>query len=134
MNISAMIADEGDRALVADVCARRQWPVHFTGNCDETWKALNQRKAPIVLCDRDLAGTEWRETLHMMASSPHHACAILLSRVADDYLRDEVIHQGGYDVLPKPLREEDVVKSVRLALSYWGSSANAPPSRFEHHH
>jgi hypothetical protein len=123
ITIVALIAGERDCGLLKDVCARNRWSLHFTDTCGEAWTVLNRLKAPVVLCDRDLPGAEWRDVVHMMASSAHGACAILLSRVVDDYLWNEVIGKGGYDVLPKPLREDDIVRSVRLAWSYWNSSA-----------
>jgi len=131
--IIALIADGRDRALLADVCARNQWSVHFTDTCVEAWAILNRLKAPVVLYDRDLPGTEWRDVIQMMASSGHNVCAILLSRVADDYLWNEVIGKGGYDICAKPLREEDVVRSVRLAWSYCNSSASLPPLPNKHY-
>jgi DNA-binding NtrC family response regulator len=119
--VALMVGDE-DRKLLAEISARNQWSVHFTDTCGDAWVVLNQLKAPVILCDRDLPSTEWRDVVQMMASSAHSACAILLSRVVDDYLWNEVISKGGYDVLAKPLREDDVVRSVRLALSYWNST------------
>jgi FixJ family two-component response regulator len=47
---------------------------------------------------------------------------ILVSGVRDDYLWQEVIRRGGYDVLPKPLRADSVARIVKLALSYWKSA------------
>jgi FixJ family two-component response regulator len=60
--------------------------------------------------------------MRILASAPQRPSVILTSRVVDDYLWQEVIRYGGYDVLSKPLREEDVVRSVRLAWSYWNSA------------
>ena len=45
-----------------------------------------------------------------------------MSGVADDYLCQELIRQGGYDILPKPLRADNAARVVKLALSYWNSS------------
>jgi hypothetical protein len=42
--------------------------------------------------------------------------------VVDTYLWNEVVSKGGFDVLSKPLREDDVVRAVRLAWSYWNSA------------
>ena len=63
----------------------------------------------MILCDRDLPGRGWRETVEDLASSPHRACIILVSEVVDTYLWNEVVRTGGYDVLSKPLREDEVV-------------------------
>lgn len=94
---------------------------------------MNQLQAPIILCDRDLPGTEWRDVVGMMASSNHGACAVLVSRVVDDYLWKEVIRKGGYDVLSKPLKEDEIVRSVRLAWSYWKSTLKTQPLPLKHY-
>ena len=114
-----------DRAVLAEVCSRRQWNVLFADTCDQARAALDQVKAPVILCDRDLPGGEWRDVVQALASFPHRACVILISRVVDDYLWNEVVQRGGYDVLLKPLREEDVVRAVRLAWSYWNTARRA---------
>jgi DNA-binding NtrC family response regulator len=123
----ALVVDDEARSLLEDLCARNQWSVLFAGNCEQAAALLSESKAPVVLCDRDLLGVEWREAVHQMASSSHGACTILLSRVVDDYLWNEVTGQGGYDVVPKPLREAEVARTVRLAWSYWNSSKVATP-------
>jgi hypothetical protein len=46
-------------------------------------------QAPVILCDRDLPGKGWRETVEELAAFPAHACVILLSAVLDTYLLDE---------------------------------------------
>ena len=47
---------------------------------------------------------------------------MLVSRVMDGYLWNEVVCNGGYDVLAKPLREDEVCRVVKLARSYWISA------------
>jgi FixJ family two-component response regulator len=63
-----------------------------------------------------------RDVIQMMVSSEHQAYVILVSKVADDYLWNEVVRRGGHDLLVTPLREEDVVRAIRLGWSYWDSS------------
>jgi FixJ family two-component response regulator len=90
--------------------------------CEEARTALDKVKARVILCDRDLPGNGWRATVEDLASSPHRACVILVSAVVDTYLWNEVVRTGGFDVLSKPLREDEVVRAVRLAWSYWNSA------------
>jgi DNA-binding NtrC family response regulator len=120
--IVALIVGEHDRALLTKVAVPRGIDVRFTDSCSEAWTIANQLEAPVILCDRDLPGTEWRDVMQILASAHQHPSVILTSRVVDDYLWQEVIRNGGYDVLPKPLREDEVVRSVRLAWSYWSSA------------
>jgi len=133
ITIVALVAGERDREVLSHLAVEHQWVLHFVDTCGEAWDALNKSKAPIVLCDRELPATEWREVIHMMVSSAHQAYAILVSKVADDYLWNEVIRRGGHDLLATPLREEDVLRAIRLAWSYWSSSMKVPPQPVKHY-
>jgi len=127
--IVALIVDDWERRVLTGVSAREPWDVLLVESCDDACAVSNQRTAPVVVFDRDWPDTEWRSAVQKLASSPHRPCVILMSRVADDYLSDELFHQGGYEVLPKPLRAEDVIRVVKLALSYWNSAAQAALAR-----
>jgi CheY-like chemotaxis protein len=127
VTVIGLVINHEDRRLIAGVGSRNQWNVVFVDTCEEARAALDQVKVPVILCDRDLPGKEWRNVVQVLASSPRRACIILISKVVDEYLWDEMVGRGGYDVLPKPLREEDVVRAVRLAWSYWKTATEAPP-------
>ena len=103
------------------MAANQGWAVYFADICGQAWSLIQQQRAPIVLCDRDSPGTEWRDVIQMMSSAPAPVYAILLSRVADNYLWNEVIRNGGYDLVATPLREEEVLRAIRLGWSYWSS-------------
>jgi hypothetical protein len=47
---------------------------------------------------------------------------MLVSKVIDGSLWNDVVRSGGYEVLSKPLREDDVSRVMKLAWSYWNSS------------
>ena len=120
--VVGLVTSDEDRRLLASICSRNRWHLLFADTCEEARTALDKLKAPVILCDRDLPGRGWRETVEDLASSPHRACIILVSEVVDTYLWNEVVRTGGYDVLSKPLREDDVVRAVKLAWSYWNSA------------
>jgi len=119
--IVSILLDEQDRSLITKVCEGNQWDVFFANSGDEARQVAEKIKPPIILLDRDMADGDWRHALSAFASASSEACIILISRVADDYLWNEVVCNGGYDVLSKPLREQDVLRAVRLAWFYWNS-------------
>jgi len=132
LTVIGLISGESERQILAGICTRNRWNLLFVGTCEEARTVLDKVKAPVILCDRDLPGIGWRQTVEDLAASPHRACIILVSGVVDTYLWNEVVLKGGFDVLSKPLREDEVVRAVRLAWSYWISatktaSASAPP-------
>jgi len=122
ITIVSILLDDRDRSLIADVCYENQWDVFFAKTCAEARQVSEQIKPHIILFDRDSAGGDWRNSLSDCASSSAGACTLLISRVADDNLWNEVVRNGGYDVLPKPLREQAVLRAVKFAWSYWNSS------------
>ena len=121
--VVALISDDADRRELAGICGRNGWDLLLASTLEEARTTLDNARAPVILCDRDLPGHEWRTAVKGLASSPHHACVILVSAVADTYLWNEVVRTGGFDVLSKPFREEDVGRAVRLAWSYWTNAA-----------
>jgi DNA-binding NtrC family response regulator len=123
-------ADAQARGVLKEAADRKNWGIQFASSCEEAWMIANQLTAPVILCDRDLPETEWREAVLTLAALPHRPIVILLSKGADEYLWSEVFRIGGFDILAKPLRSEDVQRAVRLALSYWRSEA-APAVKME---
>ena len=80
----------------------------------------------IVILDRDLASPDWRPAVRQFASHPNCACVILASRVIDDYLWEEVIIHGGYDVLVKPFQERELIHTLEFA---WSVTKSRPSVR-----
>lgn len=118
----ALVVAQQDRDMLTSVADLELWDLHFIESCEEARSIAKQLSAPVILLDRDWPGTEWRIAVESLASLQQHASVILVSGVRDDYLWQEVIRRGGYDVLPKPLRADSVARIVKLALSYWKSA------------
>jgi FixJ family two-component response regulator len=121
LTVLALMASDSDREFLRDVCMEAGWRIVFA---DDLAEGLNQ-SAGIVLCDRDLSGIDWRGAIQQLAMSPHPRRVILASYVVDDYLWDEVIHYGGYDVLPKPFRAHEVIHTIQFA---WAAVTKSLPS------
>jgi DNA-binding NtrC family response regulator len=128
--IVALVVGERDRYILSSISGQEPLDVHFAESCAEAQAVANQLTAPVILFDRNWPGTEWKPAVEKLAASAHRPCVILMSGVADDYLFQEVVRRGGYDVLPKPLRADNAARIVKLALSYWNRPAKpAVPAR-----
>lgn len=119
--IVALTLSDQDRNVLTSIAQQEPFDMHFAESFEDASKLVNTFSAPVILFDRNWPGTDWRMAVEHLAASPHHACVILMSGVADDYLWQELIRRGGYDVLPKPLRNDHVIRVIKLALSYLNS-------------
>ena len=122
--VIALVVGEHDRDTLAAVSGDEALDVRFPETRVGAWDEMTRFRSPVILYDRDWPNAEWRSTVYSFANSPQRPCVILTSRVADEYLWQELIRWGGHDLLAKPLRREDVSRALKLALSY-GNSARA---------
>ncbi len=122
ITLVALVLGERDRALLSRLADEHRWVIHFARTSAEVWEVLNERKTQIFLFEREGPGTDWRGEIRKVVSASHLVCAILISDVTDDYLWNEVVMWGGHDVLVTPLREENVLRAIRLAWLYWTSA------------
>lgn len=128
IQIVCLVAGDQDRGLLDQTAARHRWKLLFAQTEPKAREMASRLKPAIILLDRDVPGADWRNAVSSLAASSGGGCVVLISRVTDDYLWNEVVSSGGYDVLPKPLREEDVLRTVKLAWFYWNGlrSISAP--------
>jgi len=125
ISIVALVVSDHDREILNCISNREPVDIHFAESHVDAWEAMNRLNSPVILYDRDWPNADWRTTVQALASSPHRGCVILASRVADDYLWQELIRCGGYDLVAKPFRADDVARALKLALSYWKSARAA---------
>jgi FixJ family two-component response regulator len=73
---------------------------------------------PILLFDRDAAGACWQDTMKQLIEARKNACVVLLSGVSDQYLWEEVVQHGGFDLLTRPFRKEQVLSALLFANAH----------------
>lgn len=105
------------------LCRSNQWAIFFSETRAQAEQLLHQMKPQIMLFDRDIAGQDWREFVTGFAAASGGVCIMLVSKVIDDYLWNDLVSNGGYEVLRKPLQEDQVSRAVRMAWSYWSAAA-----------
>ena len=119
LTVLLVTASESDRAALEWILSNTRWRILSAGTCAEALELLRSVSIPVVLCDRDLPGRDWRESMGAVLQAPHPVCVILASRVADSYLWDEVVRRGGFDVVTKPFQREAVLQALEFAWSHW---------------
>jgi DNA-binding response OmpR family regulator len=80
---------------------------------------LGRYQIEIVICECVLPDGNWRDLLSIMAPLAESPRLIVISAHADDLLWAEVLNLGGYDVLAKPLKLQEVARTVALAWRNW---------------
>ncbi len=121
--VVALVVSDKDQQVLKDVADRQSLRLHFARSCEEAADLAERLGAPVAIFDRNWPGADWRTVVQKLSVAQGRPCVLLASGVVDEYLWQEVIRRGGYDVLAKPLRAEDVSRAVKLALSYWAAAS-----------
>ena len=75
-----------DQSFYRSLRARGEWNVVITQSVPEALHLLGREVFPIVLCDRDLPGRDWREVMANIVETSPRVCFLLTLRVSDEYL------------------------------------------------
>ena len=117
--VLALTCSERDRRDLEEIASRNRWRLSLAHSSAQAVERLKSEPIGVVLCDRDIPGADWRELMKVLRCCSPNSCVILISGVNDDYLWEEVIRMGGYDVIQKPFQEPQILPAVTLAWSYW---------------
>jgi DNA-binding response OmpR family regulator len=91
------------------------WVFHAVSTLKSALPLLRTSDVPIVLCERDLGSTTWKEVLQELIMLPSPPLLIVSSRTADEHLWAEALNLGAYDVLAKPFDGDEVNRVLGFA-------------------
>jgi len=120
ITVLAIMQSDADAAVLRGISAAYGWKLSVVESSGAAIPYLKEQPAPVVICDRDLAGEDWRDVLARIAALPLAVCVLVASRVVDASLRQQVIQHYGYDVICKPFQSEAVRHAVTFAWSWRG--------------
>ena len=103
-------------------CPNCRFEVTATDGVDGALRLLENDRIPIVLCERELGNQTWRSLLARLEHLEDPPFLIVGSRSADDFLWAEALNLGAYDVLSKPFRASEVVRTLGLAWLRWNEA------------
>lgn len=118
---SRMLSVSGDRCdhdSLSEFLDNEVWQLDTATNCREAIKRLQTYRARVVLCEHTLADGTWKELYDWLKGAGKEVPMIVTSRLADEHMWAEVLNLGGFDVLQKPFRENEVIHTVTSALLY----------------
>lgn len=113
--ILAVVADAATRRSLETVVRPWQWDVEFVYRVEEAVRRQRAELAPVVICEACGVG-DWRQLVEDRESLP---LVVVVSRLADDALWQEVLRAGGYDVLRLPLEKRELGRVLEVAGSHW---------------
>jgi DNA-binding response OmpR family regulator len=97
-----------DAAQVCKMLGESIWSVLSAWSLQQALALLNDNPVALVICERDLPDGCWRDLLYVPSQPGQVPVLIVTSRVADERLWAEVLNEGEFDVIPKPLCGRDV--------------------------
>ena len=104
-----------DKALLERAISPPKWNVIQVHTCEEAVAVMASVLVPVVICDREIAGGHWRQTMKIIFSSPHPAPVLLAADEYDWQLWVETIDNGGFELIIRPFHgiEEKLVAAKR---------------------
>lgn len=105
-----------DAATLRTILSQPDWDLMCAADWEYAARLVTVGRASVVLLDRDSVAGDWRTALARLAAANRSASVMLVSRVSDDYLWNEIIQAGGYDVVAKPFRKHELLTAIHFAL------------------
>ncbi len=129
LSLLAILGSEEAREAAAEFAASQRWRLTLASTVEEACAFLRRNASvAVVLVDRDLDSGDWRSVVHNLAQEPLGPSVILASAVVDHYLFEEVVKQGGFDIVSKPLQADELRRTALLAWKFrerrWRERAN----------
>ena len=112
------------------------WRFHCVHSVADAVAFIRAQRAVVVVSEQDLPGGSWKQLLAQLIEEGHPSALVVFSHRADERVWSEVLHLGGYDVLPKPFDKGDVTRTLALAWQQCKQQCrgtNREASRRSHH-
>jgi DNA-binding NtrC family response regulator len=120
IRVFAITSSEQILQALKTIADSHGWEFSSAGSWEKALEIIEHRGNGVVLVDREILGTEWKDALGSLLHPRRRCCVILmLSQAATDRFCLEFIREGGYKILKTPLIDAQVVATVRLASAFW---------------
>ena len=120
MTVSVLVvgACSEDLAWFEVVLQERGWRVRCARSISDAVAFIRAQRAVVVVCEPTLPDGDWKQLLSHLIDESRPSALIVFSHLADDGMWSEVLHLGGYDVLPKPFDKDELFRTVTLAWEH----------------
>jgi len=114
-----------DHRTLGRIAAGLPWRISVASSCREAERRLRRSSFSVIVCERNLPDGSWADILNFTHDCRTSPPLIVTSELADNTLWAEVLNFGGYDVLAKPFREEEV-RHVLTSVEMGSRRMNSP--------
>jgi DNA-binding NtrC family response regulator len=111
ISVVGVVLPEQRRELEG-ILSHTRWEHHFSHSITDAMEALRAHPLSVVLCEEKLTDGTWMDLLEATESLSPRPQIIVLSTNAGLELWGQVLNYGGYDLLARPLRPEEVYAVV----------------------
>lgn len=108
----------GDQAALRRIVEGIPCQLSVAFNCRQAAAQLTNEQIAVIFCDSVLEDGTWKRLLNQIQERSRQPLLIVTSRLADEELWAEVLNLGGYDVLAKPFRPDEVRYTLTTAI-FW---------------
>ncbi|MGH9613342.1 MAG: response regulator [Bryobacteraceae bacterium] len=115
-----------DDPTLQSVLRNLGWRVCVSCSIRETLAAARDNRLDVVICDEELTDGGWKDLLAGFAHFPCPPSLIVISERLDSSLWAEVLNLGGFDVLLRPLKENEIAGVLHMAHRHRDKRKYAP--------
>jgi DNA-binding response OmpR family regulator len=120
---------EEDRLLMHETFAEAGWRLLEAPDRKRALRHLDRDPIQVVIASCEVPDWDWKRVLRNLRRMPRPPQLIVTSRTADERLWSEVLNCGGYDVLPRPFRKDEIQRVIAAAHRQYDPQAKIAPQR-----
>ena len=121
-----------DHRRLENIFSHSNWRLCRAENGTDAVSKLIEEPAPVVITESHLPDRSWHSLLELMTELPTpRPRLIVASRLADDSFWQDVLENGGYNVLRKPYDSREVFWVIRHAWLDWRSEVDRMAARMQ---
>jgi DNA-binding NtrC family response regulator len=117
------------QSALASIFENTNWTLYQVPSADDALHFLSLRPMGVVITEASLPDQNWNGLLNALERLRRPPKVIVTAANAGEILWADVLHRGGFDVLPKPLEPSDVTRLVSLAWLEWREIARPGSER-----
>lgn len=118
INVLAVVTEASDKTQVLRAAHDPKWNLRFAADVQAAESVLREMTVDVIISDSYIgAGHSWRDLLMTLRDMAEPGELIVADRHPDDALWLQVLNEGGFDLLAKPINWAELRHAVNVACS-----------------